>query len=128
MQNENPMENTQVFPPADWLLDSPIDNQVESEEPILEEPIETIEENLSEHSESTEGETEEPVVVTETHDYTETLAEIKALQEQELATYTEINTTLHHLDQTVEYGVCMLIIVVIIILMNYAYKFFKMFF
>ena len=41
---------------------------------------------------------------------------------------TEINTTLHHVDSTLEYGVCVLIVFVVVMLLQYVYKFFKMFF
>ena len=142
MNNENTVQNNSVLPATGGVLDSPTDIQVTTEEPVMEEPaeeetaVETVAEELTEGetTEETSSETEVPYVV-ETIDYSEILAEIKSLQEQSTVqqeliseTYTEINTTLHHLDSVAEYGVCLLIIVLIIALMKYAYKFFKMFF
>ena len=128
MENENTIQNTEVLPQTDRLLDSPSDIQVEesvvseeessehSENPeasVLEGETESTE---TEIEESESEETEESIIYqsVESIDYTESL--------------TEINSTLHHIDQTVEIGVCLFIIVVIILLMNYVYKFFKMFF
>ena len=114
MQNENIVQNNPIPTSTDWLLDSPSYIQIEQFNTVSGN-------NLSEHSENTEtssvdeGETEKIVYQNvEVIDYTETL--------------TEINGTLHHIDQTVELGVCLFIIIVIIVLMHYVYKFFKMFF
>lgn len=131
MQNENTVQNTEVLPQTDRLLDSPPDNQITepttepttTEEPEATEnsersdnPEETVSKEESETVEETETTEEETVVyqTAEVIDYTEAL--------------TEINSTLHHIDETVELGVCLFIIVVIILLMHYVYKFFKMFF
>ena len=125
MQNENTVQNTEVLPQTDWLLDSPSDNQITeptTEPTTTEEPEATENSERSDNPEETvlEGETEvveEETIVYQTAeviDYTEAL--------------TEINSTLHHIDENVGLGVCLFIIVVIILLMHYVYKFFKMFF
>lgn len=64
----------------------------------------------------------------ELNDYTENFNELKILQETANESLLEINLTLQHLDKTIEYGVCLLIIILIIFLMQYVYKFFNMFF
>lgn len=127
MQNENTVQDTEVLPQTDRLLDSPSDNQITepTTEPTTTEELEATEnsertdnpeETVSEGEEETETTEEETIVyqTAEVIDYTEAL--------------TEINSTLHHIDETVELGVCLFIIVVIILLMHYVYKFFKMFF
>lgn len=43
-------------------------------------------------------------------------------------TLQEIHTTLLHVDSVSQYGVSVLIVLLIIVLLNYVYKFFKMFF
>ena len=138
MENENNIQDNTVLSPTDRLLDSPSDIQIKEsgtmDEPTTtEEPTET---ESSEHSENfeaavLEGETENTETEVEESDSLET-EETIVYQNVEVIDYTEslaeINSTLHHIDQTAELGVCLFIIVVIIVLMNYVYKFFKMFF
>ena len=138
MENENTIQNIEVLPQTDRLLDSPSDIQIEEsvtmEEPTTtEEPTEPESSERSENPETTvlEGETENTETEIE-ESVSEETEETIIYQSVETIDYTEslteINSTLHHIDQSVELGVCLFIIVVIIILMNYVYKFFKMFF
>lgn len=130
--NENNIQDNPLPIASDRVLDSSSDIPVtESEQ---EEISEEIISEPSEESLETTLETDNSSV-SESIDYSEVLMEIKAMQEESIATQTltcksvsDINMTLQHIDNTVEYGVCLLIIVLVIILMQYVYKFFKMFF
>lgn len=48
--------------------------------------------------------------------------------ESELVYLQRIDASLEHIDSTVEYGVCLLIVLMLIVILNYIYKFFKLFF
>lgn len=62
----------------------------------------------------------------------ENLEETEVIEEPvDTSTYEalqEIHTTLLHVDSVSQYGVSILIVLLIIVLLNYVYKFFKMFF
>lgn len=46
----------------------------------------------------------------------------------ELIVLQRIDTTLNHLDSVCQYGVSLLIVFMLVIILHYAYKFFKIFF
>ena len=106
--NENITENTEILYPADIVLDSPSDNEVvetSTELDVEEDDVQT---------EFTEEEQDETSSTSETIDYTETLL--------------SINEHVQLTSMRVEYLNCLLIVILIIILLQYVYKFFKMFF
>lgn len=47
---------------------------------------------------------------------------------QEFETLQEINEKLDRTNDLIEYGNCLLIVFIVVIILNYAYKFFKLFF
>lgn len=48
--------------------------------------------------------------------------------ESELVVLQRIDSTLTHIDSTVQYGVSLMIIFMLILILHYIYKFFRMFF
>lgn len=124
--NENTLENTEIPSQTDSIQPSPSDNTVTetventqtetetTEETIVEE--ETAGEELTEETtdETMEKETEVIVESPAPIDYTETLLAISE--------HTQLTSA------RVEYANCLLIVIILVIILNYAYKFFKMFF
>ena len=49
-------------------------------------------------------------------------------EETQMVVLQRMDETLTHLDSVVQYGVSLLIIFMLILLLNYVYKFFRMFF
>lgn len=126
--NENTLENTEIPSQTDSIQPSPSDNTVTetvedtqtetetTEETIVEE--ETAGEELTEETTNettvTEKETEVILESPASIDYTETLLAISE--------HTQLTSA------RVEYANCLLIVIILVIILNYAYKFFKMFF
>lgn len=126
MQNEDIIQNIEVLPQTDRLFDSPSDNQIEesiTEPVVLEEP--EVSETESEHSDIPE----ELVSEEETESFEE---ETIVYQTVEVIDYTETLLTTNERLQTIsmqlEYCNCLLIVILLITLLKYVYKFFKMFF
>lgn len=121
MENENIIENNEISCQTDIVQPSPADN------PITE-PEEKTE--LTAPEETTEtGETETEKTETEV---TETGAEVVEVDEDVDIDYTEtlllIDEHVQLASARIEYCNCLLIIILLIILLQYVYKFFKMFF
>ncbi len=130
MENENIIENNSLSSTADSISDSAEDNVKpetenitadESAEGQAETSNETGQENgsdliIEEAPSGEEGWVDDPFTETTTSasDYTEA--------------FSEANTTLHHIDSVAQYGASILIVLLVIVLLNYVYKFFKMFF
>lgn len=120
MENENNIQDNEILSPSAGLQPSEDDISVTetqvteetSTEPITDTSTDEIPVDTS--TDTTEQPTQTEVVIPEPIDYTEALL--------------EVNTTLHHIDSVSEYGVCILIVILIIVLLQYVYKFFKMFF
>ena len=49
-------------------------------------------------------------------------------EETQMVVLQRMDETLTHLDSVVQYGVSLLIIFMLVLLLNYVYKFFRMFF
>lgn len=92
----------------------------------MDEKIEVLEEN-----ETTEVETTETIgsdISEMLEDNKETGSALVIGEETELVVLQRIDDSLNHIDSVVEYGVSLLIIFMLILILNYIYKFFKMFF
>lgn len=111
MQNENIDKDIQVPDTSDFVFDSPPGDEVTDIEDITSEEIleETVADGTEELEESEELNNEMVV-----YDYTETLL--------------QIDEHLQLASARIEYCNCLLIIILLIILLQYVYKFFKLFF
>lgn len=126
MENENIMENVEVSDSTDIVQPSEVGDAV-TEEVIedssssdsqfllngIDEDLEETERNASVSESSSEG-SEVVYMSAESVDYTEQLV--------------LINSNVELASARIEYTNCLLIIMLLIVLMHYTYKFFKMFF
>ena len=58
----------------------------------------------------------------------ETVEDVSAGEETEMVVLQRMDETLTHVDSVLQYGVSLLIIFMLILLLRYIYKFFRMFF
>ena len=124
MENENIVENIEVSDSPDIVQPGSSGNEIVNVEEIIEEFEQGFqndlfgleesvqEENLDSLSESEQYEGDS--IIYEAIDYTETLV--------------AIDEHVQLMSARVEYCSCLLIIILLIILLQYVYKFFKMFF
>ena len=114
MENENTVQDIEILDSPDTILDSPIDNE------IMEEG------NGTEVLEEIEGESEELDMSDKTDTFS--LEDIQLTQIDYTENLIAIDEHLQLASARIEYCNCLLIIILLIILLRYVYKFFKMFF
>lgn len=102
-------EEVLEYPSSETIESEPVSSEKTSGESVTD--TETVEEILAEGDSSEEIIVEEPVA-----------------SDLSYETLQEIHTTLLHVDSVAQYGVSIIIALLVIVLCNYAYKFFKMFF
>lgn len=85
----------------------------------MDEVLETIENSEVETSETVLDSQEDSPALDE--------SEI-VVEETELVVLQRIDTTLTHLDSVTHYGVSLMIIFMLVLILHYIYKFFRMFF
>lgn len=112
MENENIVQDNEILNPSDTILDSPLDNEVtgevEGEEVLGEEMAEEFnEEELSNETDITSAEEMQQIQI----DYTENLI--------------AIDEHLQLVSARIEYCNCLLIIILLIVLLRYVYKFLR---
>ena len=114
MEDENIVQDIEILDSSDTILDSPLDNEI-TEEGAGEEILEEIEDESEELyvSDKTDNFSLEDIQFTQI-DYTENLI--------------AIDEHLQLASARIEYCNCLLITILLIILLRYVYKFFKMFF
>ena len=114
MENDNIVQDVEILDSSDTILDSPLDNE------IMEEGAgEEISEDITGESEIVEMSNESDTL---------SLEDIQQIQIDYTENLIAIDEHLQLASARIEYANCLLITILLIILLRYVYKFFKMFF